>query len=145
MRYLHTMVRVRNLQQSLNFYCNQLGLIESHRHESEKGRYTLIYLYAPNDSQAAINKAPLLELTYNWDDEEYTGGRNFGHLAFEVDDIYTLCEKLSNSGITINRPPRDGHMAFVKSPDGISIELLQKGEPLPANEKWTAMENTGSW
>lgn len=145
MRYLHTMVRVRNLEQSLNFYCNQLGLLESHRHESEKGRFTLVYLYAPNDSQAVTNKAPLLELTYNWDDEEYTGGRNFGHLAFEVDDIYALCEKLSNNGITINRPPRDGYMAFIKSPDGISIELLQKGEPLPANEKWAAMENIGSW
>lgn len=145
MRYLHTMVRVRNLQQSLDFYCNQLGLFESHRHESEKGRFTLVYLYAPDDSQAVANKAPLLELTYNWDDEEYTGGRNFGHLAFEVDDIYALCEKLSNHGITINRPPRDGHMAFIKSPDGISIELLQKGVPLPTNEKWAAMENTGSW
>ena len=145
MRYLHTMVRVRNLEQSLNFYCNQLGLLESHRHESEKGRFTLVYLYAPNDSQAVTNKAPLLELTYNWDDEEYTGGRNFGHLAFEVDDIYALCEKLSNNGITINRPPRDGYMAFIKSPDGISIELLQKGEPLPANEKWATMENIGSW
>lgn len=145
MRYLHTMVRVRNLEQSLDFYCNKLGLLESHRHESEAGKFTLVYLYAPNDSEAVINKAPLLELTYNWDDEEYTGSRNFGHLAFEVDDIYTICEKLMNSGIAINRPPRDGHMAFIKSPDGISIELLQKDKPLPPNEKWASMTNTGSW
>ena len=145
MRYLHTMVRVRNLEQSLDFYCNQLGFLESHRHESEAGKFTLVYLYAPSDSQAPASQAPLLELTYNWDDEEYTGGRNFGHLAFEVDDIYAICEKLMNHGITINRPPRDGHMAFIKSPDGISIELLQKGEPLQPHEKWTSMANTGSW
>lgn len=145
MRYLHTMVRVRNLKQSLDFYCNQLGLLESHRHESEAGKFTLVYLYAPNDSEATTNKAPLLELTYNWDDEEYTGGRNFGHLAFEVDDIYAICEKLMDNDITINRPPRDGYMAFIKSPDGISIELLQKGEPLQPNEKWVSMANTGNW
>lgn len=145
MRYLHTMVRVRNLEQSLDFYCNQLGLLESHRHESEVGKFTLVYLYAPSDSEASANKAPLLELTYNWDDEEYTGGRNFGHLAFEVDDIYAICEKLMNNGITINRPPRDSHMAFIKSPDGISIELLKKGEPLKPNEKWVSMANTGNW
>lgn len=145
MRYLHTMVRVRNLEQSLDFYCNQLGLLESHRYESETGRFTLVYLYAPSDSEAITNKAPLLELTYNWNDETYTGGRNFGHLAFEVDDIYTLCGKLMASGITVNRPPRDGYMAFIKSPDDISIELLQKGEPLPVSEKWASMENTGSW
>jgi lactoylglutathione lyase len=139
------MVRVRNLEQSLDFYCNKLGLLESHRHESEAGKFTLVYLYAPSDSEAVSNKAPLLELTYNWDDEEYTSGRNFGHLAFEVDDIYAMCEKLMNSGVTINRPPRDGYMAFIKSPDGISIELLQKGEALPSNEKWTSIANTGNW
>jgi lactoylglutathione lyase len=145
MRYLHTMVRVRDLEKSLDFYCNQLGLLESHRHESEAGQFTLVYLYAPSDTEATENKAPLLELTYNWDDEVYTGGRNFGHLAFEVDDIYQTCEKLMDSGVVINRPPRDGYMAFIKSPDGISIELLQKGEALPPNEKWSAMVNTGSW
>ena len=145
MRYLHTMVRVRNLEQSLDFYCKQLGLLESHSHESETGRFTLVYLYAPNDIEAITNKAPLLELTYNWDDEAYTGGRNFGHLAFEVDDIYQTCQKLMDSGIVINRPPRDGYMAFIKSPDGISIELLQKGEPLSPNDQWLSMANTGSW
>lgn len=145
MRYLHTMVRVRNLEQSLDFYCNQLGLLESYRHESETGRFTLVYLYAPNDTEALTNKAPLLELTYNWDDEVYTDGRNFGHLAFEVDDIYRTCQHLMDSGIIINRPPRDGYMAFIKSPDGISIELLQKGEPLSPNDKWLSMPNTGSW
>lgn len=145
MRYLHTMVRVRHLERSLDFYCHQLGLLESHRHESEAGRFTLVYLYAPSDAEASINKAPLLELTYNWDDEEYTGGRNFGHLAFEVDNIYQTCQRLIESGIVIHRPPRDGYMAFIKSPDGISIELLQKGDPLPMNEKWASMGNTGSW
>ena len=145
MRYLHTMVRVRNLEQSLDFYCNQLGLLESYRHESEAGRFTLVYLYAPSDTEALTNKAPLLELTYNWDDEAYTSGRNFGHLAFEVDDIYQTCQKLIDSGIVINRPPRDGYMAFIKSPDGISIELLQKGEPLSPNDQWLSMPNTGSW
>lgn len=145
MRYLHTMVRVRNLEQSLDFYCNQLGLLESHRHESETGRFTLVYLYAQNDNEALANKAPLLELTYNWDDETYTGGRNFGHLAFEVDDIYQTCQDLMDSGIVINRPPRDGYMAFIKSPDGISIELLQKGEALSPNDQWLSMTNTGSW
>jgi lactoylglutathione lyase len=145
MRYLHTMVRVRNLEQSLDFYCNKLGLLESNRHESEVGKFTLIYLYAPSDSEAVANKAPLLELTYNWDDEEYSGGRNFGHLAFEVDDIYAMCEKLMDSGVTINRPPRDGYMAFIKSPDGISIELLQKNEPLPPCEPWMSMANVGDW
>ena len=145
MRYLHTMVRVRNLEQSLDFYCNQLGLLESHRHESEAGRFTLVYLYAPSDAEALVNKAPLLELTYNWDDEVYTGGRNFGHLAFEVDDIYQTCQNLMDSGIVINRPPRDGYMAFIKSPDGISIELLQKGKPLHPNDKWLSIANTGSW
>jgi lactoylglutathione lyase len=139
------MVRVRNLEQSLDFYCKQLGLLESHRHESEAGRFTLVYLYSPNDTEAITNKAPLLELTYNWDDEVYTGGRNFGHLAFEVDDIYQTCQNLMDSGVVINRPPRDGYMAFIKSPEGISIELLQKGEPLSPNDQWLSMANTGSW
>lgn len=145
MRYLHTMVRVRNLEQSLDFYCHKLGLLESYRYESDTGRFTLVYLYAPNDSDALVNKAPLLELTYNWDDEEYSGGRNFGHLAFEVDNIYETCQKLMGSGIVINRPPRDGYMAFIKSPDGISIELLQKNEPLPCGEPWVSMVNVGNW
>lgn len=145
MRYLHTMVRVRDLEKSLDFYCHQLGLLESHRHESEASRFTLVYLYAPSDIEATKNQAPLLELTYNWVDEAYTGGRNFGHLAFEVDDIYQTCQSLMDSGVTINRPPRDGYMAFIKSPDGISIELLQKGEALPTNEKWSSMINTGNW
>ena len=145
MRYLHTMVRVRNLEHSLNFYCHQLGLLESHRHENKAGRFTLVYLYAPSDIEAHHNKAPLLELTYNWDDEIYTGGRNFGHLAFEVDNIYQICQNLTDQGVTINRPPRDGHMAFIQSPDGISIELLQKGEPLLPSDQWASMENTGSW
>jgi lactoylglutathione lyase len=135
------MVRVRNLEQSLDFYCNQLGLLESHRHESETGQFTLVYLYAPNDAEGINSKAPLLELTY----KAYTGSRNFGHLAFEVDDIYQTCERLMDSGIVINRPPRDGYMAFIKSPDGISIELLQKDEPLSLNDKWLSMANTGSW
>ena len=146
MEYLHTMVRVADLNQSLDFYCNQLGLVETHRKESEKGRFTLVFLAAPGDAkQAEQTKSPLLELTYNWDSETYTGGRNFGHLAFRVDDIYALCDHMQQAGVIINRPPRDGHMAFVKSPDGISIELLQKGEPLPPAEPWLSMENTGSW
>ncbi|MBO6639541.1 MAG: VOC family protein [Roseitalea sp.] len=146
MRYLHTMVRVRDIDESLAFYCDTLGLEEVRRHESEKGRYTLIFLSAPEDKEAALaSKAPLIELTYNWDPEEYQGGRNFGHLAYLVDDIYTTCQRLADAGVTINRPPRDGHMAFVRSPDGISIELLQKGEALPPREPWASMENTGSW
>ena len=146
MRYLHTMIRVRDLQESLEFFCNKLGLIESHRFESEQGRFTLIYLYAPfDDSQALKNEAPLIELTYNWDTEEYAGGRNFGHLAFEVDNIYETCQKLLAAGVLINRPPRDGHMAFVRSPDSISIEFLQKGAPLAPQEPWVSMANTGSW
>ena len=146
MRYLHTMIRVRDLQESLEFFCNKLGLIESHRFESEQGRFTLIYLYAPFDeSQALKNEAPLIELTYNWDTEVYAGGRNFGHLAFEVDNIYETCQKLLAAGVLINRPPRDGHMAFVRSPDAISIEFLQKGEPLAPQEPWVSMANTGSW
>lgn len=146
MQYLHTMVRVRDIEQSLDFYCNKLGLVEISRKESEKGRFTLVFLAAPSDlPHAKTQQSPLLELTYNWEPEDYDNGRNFGHLAFRVDNIYTLCEKLKAAGITINRPPRDGHMAFVKSPDGISIELLQKGEALPPQEPWKSMENTGSW
>lgn len=146
MRYLHSMVRVANLTQSLDFYCNKLGFQESHRMESEAGQFTLIYLYAPLDAgQALATETPLLELTYNWDAEEYSGGRNFGHLAFEVENIYDLCEKLINAGVVINRPPRDGRMAFVKSPDGISIEFLQKGTALAPEEPWISMANSGTW
>jgi lactoylglutathione lyase len=146
MRYLHTMVRVKDLEESLDFYCHKLGLVESHRMESEAGRFTLVYLYAPDDAaQAKANHAPLLELTYNWDEEDYTGGRNFGHLAFEVENIYQLCEYLIEQEVTIHRPPRDGYMAFIKSPDGISIELLQKGEKLAVMEPWVSMLNVGSW
>jgi lactoylglutathione lyase len=146
MRYLHTMVRVKNLEESLEFYCNQLGLEEVNRIDNEKGRFSLIFLTAPEDKESYLKgKAPAVELTYNWDPEEYQGGRNFGHLAYVVDDIYALCEKLQSAGVTINRPPRDGHMAFVRSPDGISIELLQKGDHLEPKEPWASMENTGSW
>jgi lactoylglutathione lyase len=146
MRYLHTMVRVGNLDQALDFYCNKLGLKEVRRTESEGGRYTLVFLAAPEDEDSGRKaKAPLVELTYNWDPETYTGGRNFGHLAYEVDDIYALCQRLMDNGVTINRPPRDGRMAFVRSPDGISIELLQKGEAKAPAEPWSSMPNTGSW
>lgn len=146
MQYLHTMVRVTDLEQSLDFYCNKLGLIEVNRHESEKGRFTLVYLAATADqAQAQAENAPLLELTYNWDPEKYSGGRNFGHLAYRVDDIYSLCEKLQAEGVTINRPPRDGHMAFIRSPDNISIELLQKGDALPPQEPWASMPSQGEW
>lgn len=151
MQYLHTMVRVHNLEESLDFYCKKLGLTEISRKESEKGRFTLVFLAAPDDeSEARSKKAPMIELTYNWpgengETEAYTGGRNFGHLAFRVDNIYELCAKLQDNGVTINRPPRDGHMAFIKSPDGISIELLQKGDALEPQEPWASMENTGSW
>ncbi|HOP20168.1 MAG TPA: VOC family protein [Amphiplicatus sp.] len=146
MRYLHTMVRVADLDQALDFYCDKLGLVEVNRYESDKGRFTLVFLAAPGDEAAAReNKAPLVELTYNWDKEEYSGGRNFGHLAYLVDDIYALCARLKDKGVVINRPPRDGHMAFVRSPDGISIELLQKGEALAPAEPWASMQNTGSW
>jgi lactoylglutathione lyase len=145
MRFLHTMVRVKDLDLSLDFYCHKLGLRESHRMENETGRFTLVYLYAPADKNAKQTHAPLLELTYNWDTEDYTGGRNFGHLAFEVDDIYAFCERLIELEVTINRPPRDGYMAFIKSPDGISIELLQKGAKLEAIEPWVSMQNIGSW
>ncbi|MBX3596454.1 MAG: lactoylglutathione lyase [Rhizobiaceae bacterium] len=146
MRYLHTMVRVKDLEQSLDFYCRKLGMVEVRRQNSEQGRYTLIFLAAPQDEQTGRDsRAPLVELTYNWDPETYTGGRNFGHLAFEVDDIYKTCQQLMDDGITINRPPRDGYMAFIRSPDGISIELLQKGSALPKAEPWASMPNTGSW
>jgi len=139
MRYLHTMVRVTNLEESLDFYCNALGLQEVSRKEVASGRFTLIFLGAPENPESQI------ELTYNWDSENYTGGRNFGHLAYAVDDIYESCQRLVDSGVTINRPPRDGYMAFVRSPDNISIELLQKGDPLPPSEPWASMPNTGSW
>jgi len=146
MRYLHTMVRVSDIDQSLDFYCNKLGMKEVRRTESEQGRFTLIFLAASEDEAAGREvKAPLVELTYNWDPEEYRGGRNFGHLAYEVDDIYATCQSLMDSGVTINRPPRDGRMAFIRSPDGISIELLQKGEALPKAEPWASMPNSGSW
>ena len=139
LRYLHTMVRVTDLDASLDFYCNQLGLEQLRRVDVEAGRFTLVFLAAPGNDVAQV------ELTHNWDPEEYTGGRNFGHLAYEVDDIYGLCRKLMDAGVTINRPPRDGHMAFVRSPDGISVELLQKGNSLPAQEPWASMENVGEW
>jgi lactoylglutathione lyase len=146
MEYLHTMVRVANLDQSLDFYCNKLGLVETSRRNDEKGRYTLVFLAAPGDlDRAKSSRSPLIELTYNWDEHSYNGGRNFGHLAYRVDDIYATCKTLMDAGITINRPPRDGYMAFVRSPDGISIELLQKGEAKAPQEPWASMANTGSW
>ena len=146
MQYLHTMIRVSNLENSLDFFCNKLGLVESYRMENEQGRYTLVFLAAPDDLERAKEmKAPLVELTYNWDPEEYTGGRNFGHLAYRVENIYEVCEKLQQAGVTINRPPRDGHMAFIVSPDGISIELIQKDGSLEPAEPWVSMENTGTW
>jgi lactoylglutathione lyase len=140
------MVRVSNIDQSLDFYCRKLGLEEVRRVDNEAGRYTLVFLAAPGDKARAVQeRAPLVELTYNWDPEVYGSARNFGHLAYEVDDIYALCERLMKAGVTINRPPRDGRMAFVRSPDNISIELLQKGDPLPAKEPWASMPNTGTW
>jgi lactoylglutathione lyase len=140
------MVRVSNLDEALDFYCNKLGLEEVRRREDEKGRYTLVFLAAPEDrARAEQERAPLVELTYNWDPEAYTGGRNFGHLAYEVDDIYALCDRLMKAGVTINRPPRDGRMAFIRSPDDISIELLQTGDAKPPQEPWTSMPNTGTW
>ena len=146
MRYLHTMVRVSDLEASLDFYCNKLGLLEHHRKQSERGRYTLVYLHAPGDDELArAGASPLLELTYNWDPEGYEGGRNFGHIAFEADDIYAFCQRLMDEGVTIVRPPRDGHLAFVRSPDNISIEILQKGDALPPEEPWSSMENSGTW
>jgi len=146
MEYLHTMVRVTDLAKSLDFYCDKLGLVEVRRMESEKGRFTLVYLSAPGDAEhAKKEQAPMVELTFNWDPEEYAGGRNFGHLAYAVDDIYATCESLMSKGVTINRPPRDGYMAFIRSPDNISIELLQKGEAKQPQEPWASMQNTGSW
>lgn len=146
MRFLHTMIRVGDLDKSLQFFCDILGLQEVRRMENEKGRYTLVYLAAPQDAaQARATDAPLIELTHNWDEHEYAGGRNFGHLAFLVDDIYATCSKLQAAGVTINRPPRDGHMAFVRSPDQISIELLQKGEALKPAEPWASAQNIGVW
>ena len=146
MRYLHTMVRIASIEQSLDFYCAKLGLQEVRRVESQQGRYTLIFLAAPADKgRAEAERAPLLELTYNWDAEAYGQARNFGHLAFEVDDIYATCARLRDAGVVINRPPRDGRMAFVRSPDNISIELLQKGDPKPKQEPWASMSNTGVW
>jgi lactoylglutathione lyase len=146
MRYLHTMVRVGDLEKSLDFYCDKLGLVEVSRSSNEKGRYTLVFLAAPEDLEAArARKAPMVELTWNWDEKEYAGGRNFGHLAFRVADIYAVCERLKKAGVVINRPPRDGHMAFVRSPDGISIELLQEGPHLAPREPWASMSNSGSW
>lgn len=139
MKYLHTMVRVTNLDESLDFYCNKLGLVEVNRKEVPAGKFTLIFLAAPGDEQAQV------ELTYNWEPEPYPGGRNFGHLAYEVDDIYAACQRLMDGGVTINRPPRCGRMAFVRSPDGISVELLQAGEALAPKEPWLSMENTGEW
>ncbi|MBL8543360.1 MAG: VOC family protein [Hyphomonadaceae bacterium] len=146
MRYLHTMIRVGNLDAALNFFCAKLGLIELRRIDNEAGRFTLVVLAAPEDVDLARErKAPMVELTYNWDEREYTGGRNFGHLAYQVKDIYALCQRLMDAGVVINRPPRDGHMAFVRSPDGISVELLQEGGALPKQEPWASMPNTGSW
>jgi len=139
MKYLHTMVRVTDLDNSIDFYCNKLGLTEMGRYDNEAGRFTLVFLAAPGDEDAQV------ELTHNWDPEPYDGGRNFGHLAYQVDDIYALCQHLRDSGVTINRPPRDGHMAFIRSPDGISVELLQKGDPLTPAAPWQDMENVGEW
>jgi lactoylglutathione lyase len=146
MQYLHTMVRVRDLDAALDFYCDKLGLAQVSRIDNEGGRFTLVFLAAPDDMELAKERrAPLVELTWNWDDEEYSGGRNFGHLAYAVDDVYAACQRLMDGGVTINRPPRDGHMAFVRSPDGISIELLQKGASLAPAEPWASMPNVGAW
>lgn len=146
MQYLHTMVRITSVEESLHFYCELLGMKEVRRKESESGRFTLIFLAADGDlPEAQSQNAPLLELTYNWDPEEYTGGRNFGHLAFRVENIYATCRKLQEGGVTISRPPRDGYMAFVRSPDNISVELLQAGDPLPPQEPWASMPSTGVW
>jgi lactoylglutathione lyase len=146
MRYLHTMIRASDLDKTLEFFVRDLGLVEVRRYNSEQGRFTLVFLAAPGDvDHAEVAQSPLVEITHNWDPEDYDGGRNFGHLAYRVDDIYDTCEKLQNAGVVINRPPRDGRMAFVKSPDGISIELLQDGDALPAQEPWASMENKGTW
>ena len=145
MRYLHTMVRVNNLERSLDFYCNKFGLKEVRRMDNPAGRYTLVFLAASEDGRDAAEQSKLLELTYNWDTEDYGGARNFGHLAYEVDDIYAFCDRLMKAGVTINRPPRDGNMAFVRSPDNISMEILQKGRAMPPAEPWKSMPNTGKW
>ena len=146
MRYLHTMIRAANLEQTLHFFVDQLGLVEAYRYENEVGRFTLVFLSAPADlDNAKTQQAPLVEITYNWDPETYDGGRNFGHLAYQVDDIYHTCQQLIDRGVTLNRPPRDGRMAFIKSPDGISIELLQAGPALTEAEPWSSMPNQGSW
>ncbi|MEC8158254.1 MAG: VOC family protein [Pseudomonadota bacterium] len=146
MRYLHTMIRASDLDKTLEFFVGHLGLVEVRRYDSEQGRFTLVFLAAPGDvDHAEATQSPLVEITYNWDPEDYDGGRNFGHLAYRVDDIYETCQKLRDAGVVINRPPRDGRMAFVKSPDGISIELLQDGGALPAQEPWVSMENKGTW
>ena len=146
MKYLHTMIRITDVDESLDFFCNKLGMVLINRKDYEEGRFSLIFLAAPGDETfARETRQTELELTYNWDPEVYTGGRNFGHLAYEVDNIYETCQRLLDSGVTINYPPRDGHMAFIKSPDNISIELLQKGEALPPAEPWISMENTGTW
>ena len=146
MRYLHTMIRVTNLETSLDFFVGKLGMVETRRYSNDKGRFTLVFLAAPADVEMAKGtQAPLVELTYNWDAEVYTGGRNFGHLAYRVDNIYATCDKLMKAGVTINRPPRDGNMAFIRTPDNISIELLQEGNPLPPQEPWLSMPNTGVW
>lgn len=146
MKFLHSMIRVGDLDRSLHFFCDVLGLTEIRRVDNEKGRYTLVYLAAPKDvAQARETDAPMIELTYNWDERDYAGGRNFGHLAFAVDDIYAVCARLKAAGVTINRPPRDGHMAFVRTPDDISIELLQIGAPLPSMEPWASAPNIGAW
>lgn len=146
MRYLHTMLRISDIDESLDFFCNKVGFVETRRMENEKGRFTLIFLAAPEDADKAKElRSPEIELTYNWDPEEYGGGRNFGHLAYRVKDIYALCQKMMDAGVTILRPPRDGRMAFVRSPDGISLEFLQDGEALPPAEPWSSMPNTGNW
>ena len=146
MKYLHTMIRVTDLDKSVEFFIKHLGMVEVRRMENEGGRYTLVFLAAQKDAdRAGKEMAPLLELTYNWDQEEYDGGRNFGHLAYSVDDIYATCQSLMDAGITVNRPPRDGHMAFIRTPDGISIELLQEGKSKEPSEPWASMTNTGSW
>ena len=146
MKFLHTMIRASNLDDTLSFFCDKLGLVEVNRYDSDAGRFTLVFLAAPQDvERAREDQAPLVEITYNWDPEAYDGGRNFGHLAYRVDDIYATCQQLMDSGVTINRPPRDGRMAFVRSPDGISVELLQAGEAMAPAEPWASMENTGTW
>jgi len=145
-RFLHTMIRARNLEETLGFYCDKLGLVEVRRYDSEAGRFTLVFLAAPDDiGTAESDMSPLVEITWNWDSEDYDGGRNFGHLAYQVDNLYDTCQKLMDKGVVINRPPRDGYMAFVRSPDGISIELLQAGKPLEPREPWISMDNSGSW